>query len=622
MKLWIPALLLTLALLAGLEILARLGIRNAALLTAPLLAVAGIAVAWGWTSGALAALPGIAYAVYFVHAWTPDPGLIPALTWSAAFAGAAALGAWRARGAASGGAEELGEPLGHLFELAPEAVVITDFTGRIKKMNELAVRLLGPGKTDGSSTFQDRLPPLHRETFARLLGEAGVSDSWPLAEKVVEMTALRPDGLEFPVELILHRVRLGEQRWMSIFLRDVTSRKSEETRLHQARRMEALGRLAGGVAHDFNNILTAIIGFGELLKAGVADRPDLVAHADEVLKAGELAGTLSRQLLAFSRKQVVVPKVVSLNPILQGMESMFRRVIPENIELVMQPGAGLDLVEVDPAQIQQVLINLVINAKDAMPRGGRLTLRTSGAVVTAKEAALYQHAQPGRHVVLEVADTGQGMDTQTQAHLFEPFFTTKKQSGGTGLGLATSYGIVRQANGHIRIVSDLDRGTTFSVYLPSSKASAAEAAGVPSPQASRKGQETILVVEDSPVILRLAEASLRKDGYSILTARDGQEALDAYGDPSREIQLLLTDIVMPRLSGYDLARKLSASRPNLKVLYMSGYADTTFVSREFFKTQPEFLRKPFTPSELNRKVRAVIDHGQPFVVPARVPREV
>jgi PAS domain S-box-containing protein len=399
------------------------------------------------------------------------------------------------------------------------------------------------------------------------------------------------------------------------YFRDITPRKRAEAerekleeQLRAAQKMEAVGKLAGGVAHDFNNLLSVILsytGFAlEGLREGDALRDDLL----EVKKSGERAAVLTRQLLAFSRKQVLQAVPLSLNQIAVGVESMLRRILGEDIDFVQALAPDLGVVRADPGQMEQVLMNLVVNARDAMPRGGMLTIETANVEIDEEYAARHVAVRPGPYVQLVVTDTGCGMDPQTRARIFEPFFTTKEKGRGTGLGLSTVYGIVKQSGGNVWVYSEPGHGTTFKVYLPR-ELSVAVAAIRPAVVPKRvTGTETILVVEDEEALRRVARRTLEGAGYTVLTAANGEEALRA-ALAVRGIQLLLTDVVMPRMSGRVLARELSKTRPALAVLYMSGYTDDAIVHHGVLDAGTNFLAKPFTAGELARKVREVLDGG-------------
>jgi len=367
-------------------------------------------------------------------------------------------------------------------------------------------------------------------------------------------------------------------------------RRSEE-QLRQAQKMEAVGRLAGGIAHDFNNLLTVITSYGDLLLEDLAPDDSRRDDVDQIRKAAEGAAALTRQLLAFSRQQVLEPKVVDLRAVLAGTEKLLRRLIGADVHLAMPLAPDLGAVKADPGQLEQIIINLAVNARDAMPGGGRLTIEAANMVV---------EARPGRYVMLAVSDTGIGMDEQTKARVFEPFFTTKETGKGTGLGLATVYGIVKQAGGFITVDSEPGRGTTFKVYLPRVDEPVAPAIARPAPAEPRRGTETVLVAEDAPSVRLVTRQVLERYGYTVLEAPTGDIALRLAAKHHGPIHLLLTDVVMPGLSGRQLAGQLSLLRSEMKVLYVSGYADTV-------EPGAAYLQKPFAPEALARRVRDVLD---------------
>jgi PAS domain S-box-containing protein len=381
-----------------------------------------------------------------------------------------------------------------------------------------------------------------------------------------------------------------------------------EAQLQQSQKMEAVGRLAGGVAHDFNNMLTVIRGYSELVLSRLGQSDPLRKELEEVKKAADRASGLTGQLLAFSRRQFIAPKVLDLNSIINNMEGMLRRLLGEDIiELctVLEPECGQ--VKADPGQIEQVIMNLAVNARDAMPTGGRVTIETANIEFGEYGSRGPMGAEPGRYVCLIMRDTGHGMDEETQSHMFEPFFTTKEKGKGTGLGLSTVYGIVKQSGGYIEVESKPGRGATFKIYFPCVDGSVQEMGGETVTADSIRGRETVLLVEDEPGVRRLVNETLRLHGYTVLEARHGIEALLTGAKHMGPIHLLLTDVVMPQMSGPEVAEKLLDVRPDVKVLYMSGYPDHPVFSKGGVDTERCFLQKPFTPSALAQKVREVLD---------------
>ncbi len=388
--------------------------------------------------------------------------------------------------------------------------------------------------------------------------------------------------------------------------RDISERLQLEAQLHQAQKMEAVGRLAGGVAHDFNNLLTVILGYSNLLLDQLAENHLLYQEVDEIKRAADRAASLTQKLLAFSRKQVLSLRPVDLNGIIEGMAEMLRRLIGEDVELAMKLQPGLGRTRVDPGQIEQVVMNLAVNARDAMPQGGRLTIQT--ALVDLDNAYARRRAvQPGAYVMLAVTDTGVGMDAATQARLFEPFFTTKEPGKGTGLGLSTVYGIVRQCGGNIFVYSEPSHGSSFKIYLPHvDDETEAKPGGRLTPGEAR-GDESIVLVEDEPLVRNLVSEVLRQNGYQVMEFANGREALSRLRHLRGEIHALVTDVVMPGMSGIELARQLAAGRPGLRILYLSGYTDDLVERQGLLQPGRGFLQKPFTPDTLLRKMREVLD---------------
>jgi PAS domain S-box-containing protein len=393
---------------------------------------------------------------------------------------------------------------------------------------------------------------------------------------------------------------------------DITERQHLSEQLRQAQKLQAVGELAGGVAHDFNNLLMVVKGHAEMLMerlfSGATGREEAVRHnVEQIQQAAERAAALTRQLLAFSRLQVLHPRVLALNEVVGNMIQMVSRVIGENIELVFLPGANLARVKADPSQIEQVVLNLVVNARDAMPDGGRLTIETSNVDLDSSYASQHAVVEPGPYVMVTVSDTGCGIDAATQARIFEPFFTTKEHGRGTGLGLATVYGVVKQSGGYIWVYSEVGHGTTFKIYLPQVMAPAEKLAPEKVVKGPEPGTETILFVEDEESVRELVSEYLSARGYRVLEAADGVQALQIAAAHKGEIQLLITDVVMPRLSGRELAARVSATRRGLKVLYISGYTDDSIFRHGVLEGGMSFLQKPFNLKALATKVREVLE---------------
>jgi signal transduction histidine kinase/CheY-like chemotaxis protein len=382
-----------------------------------------------------------------------------------------------------------------------------------------------------------------------------------------------------------------------------------EEQLRHSQKMEAVGRLAGGIAHDFNNLLTAIIGYTEIVLHSLDPKDERRADAEEIGRAAMRAADLTRQMLAFSRRQVLQPKIIDLNIALSKVEPMLRRVIGEDISMTVTGKAANAFVRVDPGQVEQVVMNLVVNARDAMPQGGRLTVETADAVLDAAALADAGDARPGPYVMLSVADTGTGMSPEVRGRIFEPYFTTKDVGKGTGLGLSTAYGIVRQSEGHISVSSEIGLGTTFRIYLPRSEAPAQVSEQVGG-EKMPEGTEHILLVEDDPSVRRLSKELLSRLGYSITEAASGRAGLALGSDDTRHFDMALCDVILGDMSGPAVAEALSALRPSIRVLYMSGYTDEAIVRTGVLDEGKPFLQKPFTPLQLARKIREVLDEQE------------
>ncbi|MBI1941423.1 MAG: response regulator, partial [Acidobacteria bacterium] len=422
----------------------------------------------------------------------------------------------------------------------------------------------------------------------------------------------RKDGKLYEAESVISPVRDGAGNVVNYVAvqRDVTHERQLEEQLRHAQKMEAVGRLAGGIAHDFNNLLTIIAGYGQLVADQMDEKDPLAGHVGEIRKAADRAASLTRQLLAFGRRQVLAPRVLDLNAVVSDTEKMLRRLIGEDIELVASRGGNLGRVRADPGQLEQVLLNLAVNARDAMPRGGRLTLETANVELGEDYAASHYPVKPGRYVLLAVSDTGTGMDAETLSHIFEPFFTTKEQGKGTGLGLATVFGIVKQSEGHVTAYSEPGQGSTFKIYLPrvGEETGPAELK-TGRPASLPRGEETILLVEDEGALRSMVRGVLQSHGYKVLEARNGEDALSVCEQLKGRIHLLLTDVIMPEMSGPQLADRLAVFHRDMKILYISGYTDEGIIHHGILDAGTNFLQKPFTPEALVRKVREVLGNS-------------
>jgi two-component system cell cycle sensor histidine kinase/response regulator CckA len=410
------------------------------------------------------------------------------------------------------------------------------------------------------------------------------------------------------VETAVHDIEYGGRKAQLTVLLDVTGRRQLEDQLRQAQKMEAVGMLAGGVAHDFNNLLTIISGYSQLILNNLSASDPNRHSAEQIMKAGERAAALTRQLLAFSRRQVLQPKVFELNKLVASLSTMLQRLIGEDVELrlVLPPEVGR--VSADPGQIEQVLMNLAVNARDAMPQGGILTIETSNRQIGEEYTGRHITVKPGSYIQLSVSDTGSGMDQATKARLFEPFFTTKAPGRGTGLGLSTVFGIVKQSGGNVEVYSEPGHGTSVKVYLPSIDQQAFIETADPRRKTAR-GTETILLAEDDEMVRSLVRETLEREGYKVIESADPVEARRIADHHKGNIQLLITDVVMPKLSGRELAEQLIRRRPDLKVLYMSGYTDNAVLNSGILHQDVAFLQKPFTPSALAEKVREVLENN-------------
>jgi signal transduction histidine kinase/ActR/RegA family two-component response regulator len=404
-----------------------------------------------------------------------------------------------------------------------------------------------------------------------------------------------------------------ENPWLEFIAEDVTAQRSLEAQFRQSQKMEAVGRLAGGVAHDFNNLLTVISGYADLILQQLGPEAPLRREMLQINKAAERAALLTRQLLAFSRQQMLEPRVLQLNEVVTGIEPMLRRLLGEDIRLITRLQPALGRVKADPGQMEQVIMNLAVNARDAMPKGGELTVETKETFLDKDFAHDQPTVKPGRYVHLAVADTGVGMDEETLAHIFEPFFTTKERGKGTGLGLSTVYGIVKQSDGYVWAQSKPGKGASFHLYLPLVEIPVAQPGEAEAARTAEKpGSETILVVEDEEGVRSLVRHVLHRQGYNVLEARHAGEALLLCDRFDKTIHLLLTDVILEHVSGPELARRLLKLRPGMRVLFMSGYTDDAVLRHGVQSAETPFLQKPFTTDVLARKVREVLD--QPVAV--------
>ncbi len=506
-----------------------------------------------------------------------------------------------------------------IYDEAPVGYHELDTKGRITRVNRKELQMLGYDAEEVLGRpvwdFFEEGDTTRKVILAKLAGDVSFHDTF-------ERTYRRKDGSTLPVLVEDRVVRDKENRIIGIrsMVEDITERrrteealrKSEE-QLRQWQRVEAIGRLAGGVAHDFNNLLMTIKGCSELLLGAFDRRDPRREEVEEILKAADRATSLTRQLLAFGRRQVLQPQVLDLNAVVMNMDKMLRRVIGEDVQLIASLHRDLWSVKVDPGMIEQVIMNLAVNSRDAMPNGGKLTIETTNVTHDEEYASHHVSVKPGYYVMLAISDTGCGMDKETQSHLFEPFFTTKEKGKGTGLGLSTVYGIIKQSGGNIWTYSEPGLGTTFKIYLPRVE----EISHVYKPDIRRiemeapGGTETILLVEDEEAVRSMVSKVLQNKGYRVLEASHGNQALEVCDKFEGLIHLMVTDVIMPQMSGRELAERLALMRPGMRVLYMSGYPDNTIVQHGVLEPGTAFLQKPFTINALELKVREILDSNPP-----------
>ena len=477
------------------------------------------------------------------------------------------------------------------------------------EVNQAAIDKYGYSRADfRRMRLTDLVSPEDRSRLDELMGKDHL-----VPPDFCDIRHVLKNGQAADIDMLVHRIRYGGKAAMLVVPQERTRRKQLEEQLRQAHKMEAVGMLAGGIAHDFNNLLTIINGYSQMLLGSLPERDENRSSVEQIMKAGERAAELTRQLLTFSRRQVVRPKVLDLNTVVAGTAVMLRRLIGEHIELRIVAGPNLAKAHADPGQLEHVILNLAVNSRDAMLGGGTLIIETQNVDLDEGYVGSNTKLKPGRYVMLAVFDTGTGMDEHTRSHLFEPFFTTKAQGHGTGLGLSTVSGIVKQSGGEIVVYSEPGQGTCVKIYLPAVSEAATEDADEHAPAAASLGSETILLVEDEEAVRRLVHRTLEQQGYRLVVAASGIEALALAHEQTRPIQLLITDVVMPQMGGRQLAERLKASRPGIQVLYISGYTESALMRTGGLGDGEAFLQKPFTPLALARRVREVLDqaHGGP-----------
>lgn len=502
------------------------------------------------------------------------------------------------------------------LEFAPDAIVGVMPTGEIVLVNQQAETLFGYTRDEligklVESLVPERLReahPSHRDDYfqeprTRSMG-AGV-----------ELYAMRKNGTEFPAEISLSSIDTEEGTLATVAVRDVSDRAENEReralleQLHQAQRLESVGQLAGGIAHDFNNILGVIMNYAEFVADQQEPGSQALRDVEEIRRAAERAAALTRQLLIFSRREIVQPEVLDLRLVVSGLENLLHKALGERVAMETLFDEDLMAIEADPGQIEQVLVNLAVNARDAMPDGGRLLIEASNAELDEEYTCMHPDTEPGDYVRLKVSDTGVGMDQETIQRAFEPFFTTRGKAEGTGLGLATVYGIVTGAGGRIDIYSESGMGTTVKIHLPASPVAPSEDEAQPKERPAGHG-EVVLVVEDEPDVRRMAERILAKGGYAVIGTNGGEQALDACRRADRPIHLLLTDVIMPGMLGTELVEQIKAVRPELGVIFMSGYSHEVLAPEALARQEDSaFIEKPFSASELLRAVRGLLDAG-------------
>lgn len=495
-----------------------------------------------------------------------------------------------------------------LLESAPDPLVAVNQDGRIVVVNAQAEKTFGYKREELLGQPMDILvvKRLREKCFA-YRSKFFKGPERPPAGATLELFGLRKDGSEFPVEINLSMLETEEGLWGSAAIRDLTERRKLESQFRQAQKMESIGTLSGGIAHDFNNLLTVILSYSNSLAEELRGDSKQQREAEQIHQAAERGAALTRQMLAFSRQQVFQVRVLNLNDIIRNLLKMLQRIIGEHIEITTALADDLKPVKADPGQLEQILMNLSVNARDAMPKGGKLRLETSNVVLDEDFVRLHVGASVGSQVLLTVSDTGTGMDSATQARIFEPFFTTKGPGQGTGLGLAMVYGVVKQSGGSIWVNSKVGSGATFHIYLPQAQGVSEAPAPKKPPTTLKQGSETILVVEDDPGVRELVCMMLTSKGYTVLTAEHPSDAEAVCQKHSGNIHLLLTDMILPGASGREIAKRVGALRPGIKVLYMSGYTDDALIRDHGLDESFAFLQKPFSQGSVAAKVREVLD---------------
>jgi len=508
---------------------------------------------------------------------------------------------------------------------AMDAIITVDEKRQIIVFNKAAEEIFRCTAAEVIGQALDRFLPqsfreIHRQHI-RDFGQTGVSTRSMYSPGT--LVAVRSNGEEFPIEASISQVTTSSEKLYTVILRDISLRKRTDDQLRQAQKMEAVGHLAGGIAHEFNNYLAIIMGYTELLERETAGNDSLQMSLSEIKGASQKVASMTRQLLAFSRKQVIEPREVDLNSTVWETHKLLRRLIPVTIDLIPKLQGDLGKVKADPAQIQQILINLVLNARDSMPEGGKIFIETEEVELDSEYASRHLDVQPGRYVMLSVADSGVGMDNETLSHIFEPFFTTKEDGKGTGLGLSTTYGIVKQSGGHLTVASVPGKGSTFRIYLPK----LSDFVAIPQPskaQPNRPRRQTVLVVEDESALRKLIVKVLEGAGFDIVEAKDGEQAVEICKSWVEPIDMIVSDLAMPKLTGLQLKEIVAGLRPTVRFLLISGYAEDVVEDPTILRRDTNFLEKPFSPDELVLKVRQVLrgESVEPTGVESTPPADV
>jgi len=495
-----------------------------------------------------------------------------------------------------------------LLESASQGIISIDRHGRIVLVNRRAEEMFGYSREEMlGAQIELLLPESRKHTHHKQRDEYFQHPRTRPMGIGMDLSGRRKDGKEIPLEVSLSTIQTEEGSFAIAFVSDISQRKMLEEQLNHAQKMEAVGRLAGGVAHDFNNMLTVISGYNRMMLDDLSPLDPLRGNAEEILKAADRAAALTNQLLAFSRRQIIRMRVLNPNTVLASTEKMLRRLIGEDVQLVLETAPDLSNIRADPGHIEQAIVNLAVNARDAMLDGGRITIETANVYLDENYTRTHLGVSPGEFVMIAVSDTGHGMDSETRRHIFEPFFTTKERGKGTGLGLATVYGMVKQIGGDIWVYSEVGKGTTFKLYFPRVSDPVTDSAPADTTSMTSPTSETVLVVEDEKAVRDLTVKIMRQLGYHVLAAASGAEAIEVSRSHTGHIALLLTDVVMPNMSGRQLADVLIPSRPGLKVLYLSGYTENTVVHHGVLDEGVDFLPKPFSREVLAKKIREILD---------------